>query len=74
MRYLEKLNKVEEKRDDIFVGILHDQVSYMFGECSIKLTSPYHLALSSTGEQPDHLHVHACMPEVGFRENPSGTG
>jgi len=35
-----------------------EQVSYMFGYCTIQFTSPYRLACSSSGGKPDYLHEH----------------
>ena len=58
LNLIKKFENLEGKREDFFIHIIHDQVSYIFGDCTIKFTSPYRLACSLTGEKPKHLHVH----------------
>jgi hypothetical protein len=38
--------------------LVRRQMSCIFCDCTIKFTSPYRLACSSTRKKPDHLHVH----------------
>jgi len=58
LRTMKGLNDLERKREDIFIEVLHDQVSYIFDDCTIHFTSQNRLSCSSTGEKPDYLHVH----------------
>jgi len=42
----ERYEKLEEKKKEADAKIVHVQVSYMFGDFTIKFTSPYRLACS----------------------------
>jgi hypothetical protein len=47
-----------QELSDVSTVIVHRQVSYIFCDCTVKLTSPYRLACSSTGGKTYHLSVH----------------
>jgi len=59
--YICKMENYEKKQEDLKKQLFElktEQVSYIFGNCTIQFISPYRLACSSTGEKPDYLHVH----------------
>jgi len=39
LRMMRGLDELEKKREDIFIEVLHDQVSYIFNDCTIQFTS-----------------------------------
>jgi len=60
-KFLSTVTKYEESdrnKTEMVTELKHNQVSYIFSDCTIKFTSPKLLACSSTGENPDYLHVH----------------
>jgi hypothetical protein len=38
LNIIDRYELLEQKREDFFIAILHEQVSYMFGDCTIIFT------------------------------------
>jgi len=48
---IEKYEKLDEKKREMFVEIIHGQARYIFGDCTIKFTSPYRLEAPPIGRK-----------------------